>query len=238
MPYLGSSIIVATSRQQCYSATEGLDWIHDQGVIHRDLKAENLGIQSVCPIRGIILDSGIAIQGEESIDYWPGTRNCQAPEVIRMQLFIDPSVPFTNKVDMYAMGVTVYQLMFKITVFVPLDVYSNETGKSMSVFDRGLTDARMWLMDDKSAIDIDIRHLIIRMVRDKPADRPTAKTICKEFDAIRLGLGPEKEKEKLRQSEREEKKMEERTEERIVIRSKKRQNVHHGLMFSSKRQDK
>ncbi|PKN28061.1 MAG: hypothetical protein CVU65_00445 [Deltaproteobacteria bacterium HGW-Deltaproteobacteria-22] len=92
---------------------DALDYAHEQGVIHRDLKSENIILTNS---RGRevakILDFGLAKLVSDAVDMQSitnqgqifGTPETMAPEQIT-------GGPIDNRVDIYAMGVLTYELL-------------------------------------------------------------------------------------------------------------------------------
>lgn len=94
--------VVDIFRQMC----EGLQAAHDQGVIHRDLKPQNIMIDQ----RGrvLITDFGLA----KSVEY--GTLT-EAGKVIGTPHYMSPEqvkgVPLDNRSDLYSLGIILYEML-------------------------------------------------------------------------------------------------------------------------------
>lgn len=82
----------------------GLDHIHNQGVIHRDIKESNIFLLSNGVVK--IGDFGIAVamQPNEANTGYGGTRGWMSPEMILSQ-------PYTYKTDIWSFGVVCYRLI-------------------------------------------------------------------------------------------------------------------------------
>ncbi|KAF8928165.1 hypothetical protein BGZ58_009834 [Dissophora ornata] len=82
---------------------EGVKYLHDRGIVHRDLKLENILVMDVNNMTIKISDFGLAnILGESSfLDTICGTPSYVAPEVIRRQRY-------GKEVDMWSLGVVLY----------------------------------------------------------------------------------------------------------------------------------
>lgn len=85
---------------------EGIEYVHRQGVLHRDLKPQNILVQSDGRVR--LLDFGLSLKGGASrltqSNQSLGTPMYMAPETIRGE---DADV----RTDIYSLGVIIYELL-------------------------------------------------------------------------------------------------------------------------------
>ncbi|KAL9554938.1 hypothetical protein MBANPS3_002595 [Mucor bainieri] len=86
----------------------GLDYLHDKGIIHCDIKPSNilLAARYTDAPRLVIADFGISMIKAHKPDTWPedwGTLTYHSPEMIQLQ-------EFSDKVDSWAAGIIFYQL--------------------------------------------------------------------------------------------------------------------------------
>ena len=86
---------------------EGLATLHAMGVMHRDIRPQNMLVMSISPPRASICDYGKAVKAESS-DYTAiGPILTCAPEVWRIPNY----GPYTNKVDIWAFGYAIADIL-------------------------------------------------------------------------------------------------------------------------------
>ena len=99
----------------------GLAFLHEEkGVMHRDIKPNNLGVVGLTPPRGVIFDLDSATRDEASMDHLKGTLSYLAPEVVALKEWerdkrnakarAQPPQPYGRKVDVWALGLSAYTI--------------------------------------------------------------------------------------------------------------------------------
>ena len=93
----------------CAQALDGLNFLHSNGCMHRDIKLENI-LASKRPLQAVIIDFGCATWDAESLDHGVGTIRYLAPEVLDIK-YSSSKDPYTRSVDVWSLGLTMYQFM-------------------------------------------------------------------------------------------------------------------------------
>lgn len=111
-----SAHCVKNARRWSAQLALGINALHNMGIIHRDIKAENVLIDIRQNVR--IADFGLSYIGEpKPLNPWwgysssvKGTEHCMAPEILRNMEEPD-SMKYGTPVDWWAFGCVLYQLV-------------------------------------------------------------------------------------------------------------------------------
>ncbi|KAK6920716.1 Serine-threonine/tyrosine-protein kinase, catalytic domain [Dillenia turbinata] len=138
----------------------GMQYLHSQGILHRDLKSENLLLGADLCIK--VADFGISCLESEcgSAKGFTGTYRWMAPEMIKEK-------HHTKKVDVYSFGIVLWELL---TALTPFDNMTPE----QAAFAVCQKNARPPLT---SACPLAMSHLINRCWSSNPDKRPHFKEI-------------------------------------------------------------
>jgi serine/threonine protein kinase len=98
------SVPLKLAVKQALDVARGMAYVHELGLIHRDLKSDNLLIFSDKSIK--IADFGVARIEVQTEGMTPetGTYRWMAPEMIQHR-------PYTQKVDVYSFGIVLWELI-------------------------------------------------------------------------------------------------------------------------------
>lgn len=99
-------VLVAECRYCVYQILKGIDYIHNKGIVHRDLKLANILVDGNMQMK--ICDFGLAILERDAhleADLLCGTTNYLAPEVVSYN-------GFERRSDIWAIGVIAFILLY------------------------------------------------------------------------------------------------------------------------------
>ena len=165
-----------------HDVVDALDYAHERGVVHRDIKPGNILTQGQ---HALVTDFGVAkalsaalpVSGMTSSGMAIGTPAYMAPE----QLAADPAAD--QRVDIYAVGLLAYELLSGESPFVgpsPTATMAAQLTRDPEPLDAVRTDVPPAL----SAV-------IMRCLAKAPEDRPqTASVLLAELESIPIPSGP------------------------------------------------
>lgn len=161
-------------------SAEAIGFLHTNGILHRDIKPDNILVGDDDTIR--IIDFSIAtfLNGKGSLvgrlmksvrkGKVAGTPSYMAPEQIRGETL-------TPATDVYAFGVTLYEMA---TRRVPFTGSSQQEVLNAAVHEQPPT-----LRSLNPAVSKPFDQLVLRMMAKKPEDRiPDMESFLKEFKSI------------------------------------------------------
>lgn len=161
-------------------AAVGLQFAHDAGIVHRDVKPGNLILAEGDGPVGVVkvLDFGLAKMGDTPNDEWMiGTPAYAAPEQ-----FLHPDRA-DARADIYALGGTLH---FLLTGDPPF-----RTGPEKELTRRHREDAPPRVDALRPGVPVAVVELIVRMLAKDPADRPqTAAEVARALEPWASGGTP------------------------------------------------
>jgi ligand-binding sensor domain-containing protein/tRNA A-37 threonylcarbamoyl transferase component Bud32 len=165
---------------------EGLDASHANGLVHRDVKPENVLLHRAPGGATVVkvVDFGIATQIEAQgdpasarltkTDGLLGTPGYIAPERLAGE-------PYDGRADVYAVGVMAYEL------FAARAPYETRRQGIAAVLG-GMSEPPPSLRSVDPTLPRDLDEIVLRALRRDPRERPTAIELARALDALRATL--------------------------------------------------
>ncbi|HEV2719734.1 MAG TPA: protein kinase [Thermoanaerobaculia bacterium] len=157
------------SRQIC----RGLQAAHEQGIIHRDIKPQNVLIDHKGEVK--LMDFGIArmaesTEGMTQVGLIVGTPHYMSPEQVQGQ-------QLDARSDVYSMGVMLYEILSGVKPFTS----SSLTG----VLTAHITESPKPLVEQRPDIGRDVNAIVMRCLAKSPKDRyADAGTLLADLDRV------------------------------------------------------
>uniref|UniRef100_A0A3P8SXR5 Serine/threonine-protein kinase 17A n=1 Tax=Amphiprion percula TaxID=161767 RepID=A0A3P8SXR5_AMPPE len=142
---------------------EGVTFLHQNNVVHLDLKPQNILLTSSCPLGDIkIVDFGLSrmISSHQELREIMGTPEYVAPEILNYE-------PISTATDMWSIGVLAYVMLTGISPFLGED--KQETFLNISQLNVSYTE------DELQQLDQAALSFIQTLLRKQPQDRATAE---------------------------------------------------------------
>lgn len=159
--------------------TTGLDYIHRSSILHRDMKIDNVLIDSRLRVK--ISDFGFAVRmcdGEYVGTYLLGTSSYIAPDLLLNQ----NEFRYTKETDVYALGILISTIIRMKNPHDELGEIDNAT-----LFSRVINRYRPPLPPETPP---DMASIVKACTRSKPSNRPSTETILSMLSLARPQPSP------------------------------------------------
>jgi serine/threonine protein kinase len=150
---------------------EGIAAIHEQGLVHRDIKPQNVALRNAAWEEPVVLDLGLVRDLDNSITRYPemlGTLPFMAPEQLRLERAV-------KRTDVFAIGAL---LMFVLTGELPYIDNQTDQGLDSDALRRAMlarTEQPDWprWAQLQGQLDQDIAELLSQLLATEAYERPT-----------------------------------------------------------------
>ncbi|XP_024959141.1 serine/threonine-protein kinase STY13-like [Cynara cardunculus var. scolymus] len=166
-----SSVPLKLAVKQALDVARGMEYVHGLGLIHRDLKSDNLLIASDRSIK--IADFGVARIEVQTEGMTPemGTYRWMAPEMIQHR-------SYTQKVDVYSFGIVLWELITGMLPFQNL----TDVQAAFAVVNKGI---RPTIPDDCLPV---LSEIMTRCWDGDPNVRPTFTDVVKMLEKAEIEI--------------------------------------------------
>jgi serine/threonine protein kinase len=194
---LGGDLLDRLTKDEHYSETvarrfvrqlaEAIAFMHSRGVVHRDLKLENLMLSS--PDQDAVIklsdfDLSCFVSDARSLGEACGTPGYVAPEIIRLSMGERDAPGVSFPCDIWSFGVIAYILLCG---HPPFDMDNDDVGARDTLAGNWSFPEDIW-----AGVSAQARDLVARMLRVNPSERITAEQVLQHpwFGSMGLGRSP------------------------------------------------
>lgn len=146
-----------------YGILCGVDYLHARGIIHCDIKPQNILIEPGAAPRPIICDFGLSLRGDEKLHVGVvQTVNYRAPEVN----FGKNLNKFTPRVDIWSIGCVIYEMCTSEQLCMYIPGCEDSTKYACGIFNLSQIGSRKQRMERLCALNsVDIKSTIMSRLK-------------------------------------------------------------------------
>jgi serine/threonine protein kinase/HEAT repeat protein len=157
---------------------EALAFAHEHGIIHRDIKSGNVMLDSSG--RVVIMDFGLAKIENATLLTLDGTIMGTPAYMAPEQAKSDPDLPVSSSVDIYSLGVLMYEMF---TGQLPF-----KASNHMAVLKKALEEEPVPPAHINSRISKDLQVIILKSMEKNPRDRyVSSQALAEDLRRLRSG---------------------------------------------------
>ena len=165
-----------TAKVHFKQLASAVEYLHSRKICHRDLKLENVLLASLDDKNPVlkITDMGLSKLLEDTVlKTFCGTRGYLAPEIVKGISGLGEREPYTVKVDCWALGVILYELLSGSPPFSD----ERKAKCNLNIRDQILTANFVLMPAQFGKISHEAKDLIIKLLKVNPEDRISASQI-------------------------------------------------------------
>ena len=160
-----------TAKKFFYKILKAIEYCHNQGICHRDIKLENILLNE--KNEPVLCDFGYGSLSIENLKFYIGSEHYYPPEILRQK-------PYNGiKSDIFCLGVLLFTLVFKSYGFEKATFNDNLYKLIMKKkFDDYWNNIGNIVGEEKvKNVSLYCKKLIFKMLAFSPKDRPSIKDI-------------------------------------------------------------
>jgi hypothetical protein len=166
---------------------DALQVAHDQGIVHRDVKPENVFLHRGTSGEIVkVVDFGIAALLNTAEASTVANKLTATNVVVGTPAYVAPERvvgdAYDGRADVYSVGVLIYEML---TGHLPIEYRAGALG--LAVFIRQATQAARPLSDWLPEVPDEIEALVMRVLAREPSSRPTAGELAGELRRLEQG---------------------------------------------------